>query len=104
MVYFRKGDIRGSNRRYCNMSDHPTLKKQNAQTSIEYMLLLMAVVTIVIIGIQTFFPYVEQASNIYYNRAVPGILGDAPLCGDGWCSDVEKLDGLQGKSRCPMDC
>ena len=72
-------------------------KEKKAQSAIEYMLLLTTVVAIVLIGFKTYIPGFEETANIYYNRVVPGILGNAPKCGDGVC---------EGKERpsCTIDC
>ena len=77
------------------------LKNKKAQTAIEYMLLLTTVVAIVLIGFRKYLPEINEASNIYYNRVVPGILGAPPRCGDACCDEFEALDG---GSRCPTDC
>ena len=80
------------------------LRERKAQTAVEYLLLLTTIATIVLIGFRIYLPRIQDTANIYYNRAAPGILGTPPLCGDGHCSTVEKLDGAGGKIRCPTDC
>ena len=74
------------------------VKQKKAQTVIEYMLLLTTVVALVLIGLRAYFPTIREAANIYYNRVVPGILGDPPACGDGSCGSMESC------SSCPVDC
>jgi hypothetical protein len=86
------------------MNIHTSIKNRRAQTAVEYLLLLTTVAAIVLIGLKTYLPSIRETSNIYYNRATPAILGDPPKCGDGCCSDVERLDRVDGLTRCPIDC
>ncbi len=68
---------------------------------VEYMLLLMTVVTLVVIAFNRYLPTrVQDAANIYYNRAVPAILGPPPRCGDGTCSPCP----FESCGKCPTDC
>ena len=83
------------------MNRYSIIREKKAQTAIEYMLLLAVVVSIVLIGFTTYLPEINEASNMYYNRVVPGILGEPPRCGDGICDSFEIRDG---GSRCPVDC
>jgi len=69
-----------------------------AQTAIEYMLLLAAVVTIVLIGFRSYLPSFQTASNYYLNQVGIGILGEPPRCGDGICAGIENCE------NCPPDC
>ena len=77
------------------------IRNKKAQTAVEYILLLTTVVAIVLIGFRAYLPEVNEASNIYFNRVVPGIVGEPPRCGDGCCDEFERLDQ---NSRCPVDC
>ncbi|MBN1870118.1 MAG: hypothetical protein JW847_06060 [Candidatus Omnitrophica bacterium] len=74
------------------------MRNKKGQTAIEYLLLLMTVAAIVLVGFKTYMPRIQETANIYYNRAAPAILGDAPRCGDGICSAFE------GCEKCPPDC
>ncbi len=74
------------------------LNKKKAQIAVEYLILLTTVVAIVLIGFKTYMPGFEETANVYYNRVVPGILGDPPNCGDGACCDAENLN------NCWIDC
>ena len=76
------------------------LREKKAQTAIEYLLLLMTVVTIVLVGFRTYLPRVRDASNVYYNRVVPGIMGTPSRCGDGSCAG----NPYEDCERCPVDC
>lgn len=83
------------------MKSSTILRANKAQTAVEYLLLLTTVVAIVLVGLKTYLPVIYEASNIYYNRVVPGIIGQPPRCGDGCCDSFEARDG---GSRCPVDC
>ena len=100
MVYFREGEGRRIDLEYLKMDIGTMIKNRRAQTAIEYLLLLMAVVAIVLIGFKLYMPRIQETSNIYYNRAASGIVGKPPSCGDGDCSFFEDLYG----NRCPADC
>lgn len=68
------------------------------QTAVEYMLLLAAVVSIVLVGFRTYLPSFQTTSNYYFNQVGIGVLGEPNPCGDGVCSSVENKDS------CPYDC
>ncbi|MBF0522236.1 MAG: hypothetical protein HQL24_04175 [Candidatus Omnitrophica bacterium] len=51
---------------------------KKAQSAFEYMLLLAVVVCIVLVGLKTYVPRTTQAANIYFDKTVNGIMGDAP--------------------------
>jgi hypothetical protein len=70
-----------------------TLRKKSAQTAVEYMLLLAAVVAIVLIGFKYYLPEFTQTSNMYFNRVAEGIMGEPPLCGNGCCDWAVPLLG-----------
>jgi len=75
-----------------------------AQTAVEYMLLLAAVVSIVLIGFKSYLPQLQLTSNYYFNQVGIGVLGEPNKCGDGSCSDAERRDGRGGCENCPVDC
>ncbi len=76
------------------------LQSQKAQMAIEYMLLLMVVVSIVLIGFPKYLPQTRNAANTYFNRMVVGIMGKPNPCGDGFCDpNFEKKD-----CSCGVDC
>ena len=70
----------------------------SGQTAIEYMLLLMVVVTLVLIGFPKYLPQTQEAANTYFNRVSLGVVGDPSPCGDGVCSFFE--DPI----KCCLDC
>ncbi len=76
-------------------------KQEIGQVAVEYMLLLMAVVTIVLIGFKTYLPQSRTATNQYFNRLAEGIMGTPNPCGDGVCDVFESM-GPRGK--CCVDC
>lgn len=80
------------------MKNYLILKERKAQIAIEYLILLTTVVAIVLIGFKTYLPGFEETANVYYNRVVPGILGDPPKCGDGNCEGAERCHS------CSIDC
>jgi hypothetical protein len=51
---------------------------QKAQSAIEYMLLFATVMVVVMYSFDTYFPFVRESSNLYYNRVVIGITGKEP--------------------------
>jgi len=69
-----------------------------AQTAVEYMLLLAAVVSIVLVGFKNFLPSFHATSNYYFNQVAIGVLGEPSRCGDGTCSEFEDCE------KCPSDC
>ena len=74
--------------------------QRNAQTAIEYMLLLGVVVALVLVAFKTSLPKMRTSANTYFNRAAIGILGEPNPCGDGVCDpDFEKT-----ADKCPADC
>ena len=75
-------------------------KEKKAQTAIEYMILLGAVVAIALVGIRTFLPSFQESANLYFNRASYGIMGDPPRCGDGVCRPMP----FESCQKCPDDC
>jgi Flp pilus assembly pilin Flp len=75
------------------------MRMKSGQTSLEYILLLMAVVAIVLIAFTSYMPQVQEGANTFYNRAVPAITGPPPRCGDGHCSSR-----FEGCAKCPTDC
>ena len=74
-------------------------KNKKGQTAIEYMLLLAAVVSIVLVGFKTYFPSLQLTSSYYFNQVGIGVLGNASRCGDGECADK-----FEDCARCPSDC
>jgi len=74
-------------------------KVKKAQTAVEYLILMAAVVAVVLIGFKQYLPKVYDASNVFFNRAAVGIYGEPNSCGDGTCDwDFE------GCESCPTDC
>ena len=90
------------------------LRKKNAQTAVEYMLLLTTVVAIVLIGFKYYVPEFTKAANIYSDRVTRGIAGEPSRCGDGCCGQFDPVFGgcnglFSGASfedcyNCPTDC
>lgn len=75
-------------------------RRRDAQTAIEYMLLLAVVVAIVLVAFKVSLPKTRASANIFFNRAAIGILGKPNPCGDGVCDpDFEKT-----ADKCPADC
>ena len=74
------------------------LDKRDGQTAIEYMLLFGTVVAVVLIGFRTYVPQMQDAANLYFNRASVGVLGEPNPCGDGVCGAGETSE------NCPVDC
>lgn len=77
----------------------PSAIKKNAQTAVEYVLLLSIVVIIVLIGFRTFVPRAYKASGVYYNRAGYGILGEPNKCGNLNCETP-----FEDQYKCCVDC
>jgi len=74
-------------------------KQHKAQMAVEYMLVLMLVVTLVLIGFKKYLPQTRAASNLFFNRAAVGIMGPPNPCGDGTCNfPFEDFD------KCCTDC
>ena len=80
------------------MQNHITKMNKKGQTAVEYMLLLAAVVSIVLVGFKTYLPSFQQTSNYYFDQVGIGVLGDANRCGNGSCSKFEDAE------KCPADC
>ena len=76
------------------------IKNRRAQTAIEYLLLLMSVAAITLVGFRTYLNRVNETANLYYNRAVPGIVGPPNRCGDGVC----RPEPFENCAKCPVDC
>ncbi len=76
------------------------LFRNNAQTALEYMLLLMTVVVIVMVGFKVFLPRVTGASGVYLNRTAYGIQGKPPHCGDHTCNAAI----MENQETCCVDC
>ena len=72
---------------------------RKGQTAIEYMILLGVVVALVLIAFKTQLPRMEESANIYFNRAMLGIIGKPNPCGDGLCCSP-----FEDFARCPPDC
>jgi len=51
---------------------------KQAQSIVEYLLLLTAVVAVVLIGFKQLVPKVQTSSEGFYNKAAIGIMGKAP--------------------------
>lgn len=81
------------------MRNRLILTQANAQTAIEYMLILAVVVAIVLIGLKTYLPRTQVAANAYLNRTVIEILGEPPRCGDGICAPI-----FENAIKCCIDC
>jgi len=75
-------------------------KNKKAQSAIEYLMLLAAVVAIVLIGFKTYLPRILVTGNIYFNRVGVGIMGEPPRCGDKVC----RPPPFEDCERCPADC
>ena len=58
-----------------------SLKNMNnkAQTAVEYMLLLAAVVSVVLIGFKQFLPKTTDSNERFFNKATTAIMGDPPV-------------------------
>ena len=70
-----------------------------AQTIVEYLLLLAVVVAIILVGFKKFVPKAGMHSELYYNRVSLGIMGDAPSCGDSRCARP-----FENEETCCVDC
>ena len=83
-------------------------KNKKAQTAVEYLLLLTTVAAVVLIGFRLYLPKVEEAGNIYYNRAAVGVLGAPPFCGDEDCDlgviYTPEYMIRENCCKCPVDC
>ena len=100
MLYFREEVVWGSWSCNVKMRECPIFKRKEAQTTVEYLLLLTTVVTIVLVGIRVYLPRFQETSNIYFNRVAVGIMGNPPRCGDGEC----RPEPFESCEKCPTDC
>ena len=71
--------------------------KFQAQSTVEYMILLAAVMAVVLIGLKTYLPRTGAASNLYFNRVTNALLDKPNACGDGCCRTWEL-------PYCNIDC
>ena len=60
------------------MKMKPASSKRNAQTAVEYMILLGAVAVVVLVGFTTFLPRAQKESEGYFNTTVNQIYGTPP--------------------------
>jgi len=74
------------------MQNNIFLKEKKAQTAVEYMLLLAAVVAIVLVGFKVYLPSINESTNVYFNRAAVGIYGEPNRCGDGVVGFFETVE------------
>jgi Flp pilus assembly pilin Flp len=81
------------------MQEYSTEINKKGQTAVEYMLLLAAVVSILLVGFKSYFPTVQLTSNYYFNQIGIGILDKANPCGDGACAFA-----IEDCRKCPVDC
>ncbi len=51
---------------------------EQAQSAIEYMLLFAAVMVVVMYSFDSFFPFIRESANLYYNGVIFGVTGEAP--------------------------
>ena len=89
------------------------LRKTNAQTAVEYMLLLTTVVAIVLIGFKYYLPQYTNTAEIYSDRVTRGIAGEPNRCGDlccgqhdifGNCNTLLSGAPFENCRNCPTDC
>ena len=76
--------------------------QKNAQTAIEYMLLLSLVAVIVIVGFSRLLPQANQSVSALFSRASSSIVGETvqPVNGD-WCPWSScACGGLMNASEC----
>jgi len=71
-----------------------------AQTAVEYMLLLAAVVSIVLVGFKSYLPTFQLTSNYYFNQVGIGVFDTPNKCGDGVCAGPP----IETPEKCPVDC
>ena len=67
---------------------HP---RRKGQTAIEYMILLGVVVALVLIAFKTQLPRMRVSANIYFNRAMLGIIGSRTPAGTGSAARLSKI-------------
>ncbi len=73
---------------------------KQAQTAVEYMLLLAIVVGDILIALPGQIPRVNLAANTYFDRASNAIYGRGSDCGDGVCDTA----AFEDNNRCCDDC
>lgn len=76
------------------------IRNKNAQTAVEYLLLLAIVVGIILVALPTQLPRVYQSANLYFNKAANALFGRASDCGDGVCDATI----FEDNNRCCDDC
>ena len=54
------------------------MKRYQAQTAMEYLLLLGVATAIALVGFKTFLPKVNSSSELYFNEAANKLLGEPP--------------------------
>lgn len=79
------------------------LRRRNAQTTIEYMLLLGVVVALVLVAFKVYLPMLQNTGNIYFNTTARAILGKPNPCGDGYCCSRPGQE-FENVEKCPQDC
>lgn len=84
--------------------NNPSSSPSNqAQTAIEYMLLLATVTVIILLAFNgDYLERVYNAANLYFDRTVVGIYGEGSACGDQHCEIG--IEDVVGKAFCPVDC
>ena len=73
-------------------------RQRSAQTIIEYLVLMVAVVSIAIVFLGSDIGRLQGIGGMYFNKVSRSILGNPPSCGDGYCSEFEDLE------LCCVDC
>lgn len=74
-----------------------------AQTAIEYMLLLATVTVIILLAFNgDYLGRVYNAANLYFDRVAVGIYGEGSACGDQRCE--AGIEDVVGRAFCPIDC
>ena len=62
-----------------DLANSTSRDRRKGQTAIEYMLLLTAVVSVVLIGFKYLFPKTTVSTELFYNRAATAIMGNPPI-------------------------
>jgi Flp pilus assembly pilin Flp len=70
-----------------------------AQTAIEYILLLAVVVAIVLVAFKADLPRIFNAANVYQNRVFEGVAGPSPRCGN---NEMDYGSEGQPSDPCPL--
>lgn len=70
---------------------------KQAQTAMEYMLIMGTVMVIVLTSWKVFLPSIQNSSDLYFNRVNYGIVGAGPRCGNG------KVDYPENIETCCID-